>query len=90
MRDAAREPPDRLHLLRLAELVLEQLVVGDVLHHRQDELRPLRRVAHDGDVDAAPALAAVLRDEAVLRLELVLGSPRTALRGSICSSSSPE
>ena len=80
MRDAAREPPDRLHLLRLPELLLEQLVLRDVLHHRQDELRPLPGVAHDRDVDAAPALAAVLRDETVLRLELVLLSSNSSVR----------
>ena len=44
MRDAAGEPADRLHLLRLAELLLERLAFGDVLRDHE-----LRRAALEGD-----------------------------------------
>ena len=48
VRDAAGEPADRLHLLRLQELLLELLALGDV--DADCPRRPLRQRALAGDV----------------------------------------
>ena len=45
MRDAAGELPDRLHLLRLPQLLLEPPALGDVEH---DSLQPVRLVSSAG------------------------------------------
>ena len=47
VRDAAGEPADRFHLLRLPQLILEQPAVGDVLHGADHPQRTALRVAHD-------------------------------------------
>ena len=61
MRDAAREAPDRLHLLRLAEPLLEPQALGHVV--REDEGRPAPLEQHlagrDLDVDQRAVLLAV-------------------------------
>ena len=41
--DAAGEPADRFHLLRLPQLILEQPAVGDVLHRADHAPRPALR-----------------------------------------------
>ena len=77
MRDAAGELADRLHLLRLAELVLELAALGDVAQHEQvaagDELR-LR-----ADLEHAP-VAVLLAVPDVLEHALgdALGAPESS------------
>ena len=44
---AAGKTPDRLELLALAELLLEQLALGDVLGHADREVRLAVGVAHE-------------------------------------------
>ncbi len=60
--DPSGEPPDRLHLLRLAELLLEELAVGDI-DARADEAR-------EGPIREEPRRAA-LED----RAPLAVGAP---------------
>ena len=57
MCDAACQPADRFHLLRLAQLLLEPLAVGHVAAGREDVLRlPVRSGDHAGDrVEEDPA-----------------------------------
>src|SRR2546430_837930 len=43
VRDAAGEPPDRFHLLRLPQLILEQPPLGDVLHRAHHARRASAR-----------------------------------------------
>src|SRR5581483_4164841 len=44
VRDAAGEPADRLHLLRLQKLLFEQLSLGDVARHAHDGMRRRARL----------------------------------------------
>ncbi len=74
VRDAAREPADRLHLLGLAELLLELAPLRDVLEQAERADRGAARVAQhrdrraDLDAPAVPAqeAALVVAQEAVL------------------------
>ena len=59
VRDAAGELADRLHLLRLPELVLEALPVGDVPEVRQQRDRTPIGVGDDREVEIHPEHAAV-------------------------------
>ena len=80
VRDAAREPADRLHLLRLPELILELAAVGDVLH-RADHLRgPALGVPEDVRLLVHPADGAIGTDDAML--DIVRGGRGPRPRGS--------
>ena len=48
MRDAARELADRLHLLRLAQLLLERVALGDVARDQRHAGGRARGVGHHG------------------------------------------
>lgn len=58
MRDPAGKPPDRLHLLRLGQLLLEAFPLGDVHGHAHNafdvpvraEKRPVKRIEHQDPV----------------------------------------
>ena len=63
---AAGEPADRLELLALAKLLLEQLALGDVLGHPDREVRLAVGVAHERDRKMGHDRAAVLGQEARL------------------------
>ena len=56
---AAGEPADRLELLALTKLLLEQLALGDVLGHRDREVRLAVRVTHERDGEMGHDRAAV-------------------------------
>ena len=60
VRDAAGEPPDRLHLLRLAQLLLERLAVGDVDRHADRADDRAIHVAQRLDVAGVDAVGPVL------------------------------
>ena len=69
MRHAAGELPDRLHLLRLAQLVLELLVARDVhagAHHTQGLAR---RIALEASLRRQPDRIAVAVQRAELDVE---------------------
>ena len=65
VRDAAREPADRLHLLRLAELLLELLVGGQIVELTADGGELTAVAEQPGGADEhvdRPAVAATERD----------------------------
>ena len=66
MRDAAREPADRFHLLRLPELVLELTAVGHVLHRPDHPPRASLGVAEDVRLLVHPADRPVRTHDAML------------------------
>ena len=51
VRDAAREPPDRLHLLRVREPALEPLALADVVRHDERGAAALEVDPPGGDLD---------------------------------------
>src|SRR4051794_982622 len=59
MRDAARELADRLHLLRLAQLLLERAPPGDVFEHEQVQTGPELGGAADVEHEVLAAVIAL-------------------------------
>jgi hypothetical protein len=64
VRDAAREPPDRFHLLRLAQLrfaeaqrVLDAAPFGEIADPRGEERAPARLDARDRELHGNPPIA---------------------------------
>ncbi len=68
MRHAARQPPDRFHLARLLQLVLEHLAVGDIDDYPFHYRMTVTSAHHDRGV-AYPDGFPVLMHEAVFGLE---------------------
>ena len=66
VRDPARQPANRLHLLRLAQLVFEQAPVGDVLHGADHADGRAAGVALHVGAFVHPADRAVAAHDAVL------------------------
>ena len=75
VRDAAGEAPDRLHLLRLLEPVLEPEPVGDVVGEHERRLAAVvdDRPGRDLDVDDRAVLAPVVPGRGAVRARAVLG-----------------
>ena len=64
--DAAGEPADRLELLALTQLLLEQLALGDVLGHPDREVGLAVGIAHERERELGHDRSAVLGQEACL------------------------
>ena len=79
--DAARQPPNRFHLLRLPELILEHPPLGEVLHGADHSQRPPLRVPQDAGLLVHPPHRAIRPHQAVLDVvRLPAGSCRLARR----------
>ena len=89
VRDAAREPADRFHLLRLPELILELTAVGHVLHRPDHPPRASLSVAEDVRLLVHPADRAVRTHDAMLDIVRdAVGDGRAARRPDRVSRSS--